>query len=179
VTSQKKAILQMAQELYLTLKEDGTKKYTLQDMQSILHKKFKSGPDYTTLSRWAKKHNWDALIQAAKNLGMRTAMKATPDMVNQTREESIIEAMADDIAKRRGMALAKKDLADYLIIEAMKAEAEAVKSGAKKPEKIGIDLRVLQQIAKGEEDIIENLDGARPKTGGDKLDDILARLDNL
>jgi hypothetical protein len=138
-------ILEYAKNLYLTIDDKGKKLYTLRDIANKILQTHHKKIDFSSIGQWAKKNSWDVLLQAAKNLAIQKQ--------SEQKDEQIIEALADDIAERRRIAMRKKSLADELIIRALENDLK------ENPGKL--DIRSLQSISASEEAIIENLDGIR------------------
>lgn len=149
-------LFQEAKALYLQVDADGKRMHSFREIATILTQKGYRQAQYSTIARKAKKEGWDALFLAGKSLGKEKAIADAKDQ-----DDELLNAVANDIAQRRTMAIKKKLLADELIMSTLQAEKAKIKEApADKPYFNTIDLKTLQTISASEEGTIENIDGA-------------------
>lgn len=84
MNAKKERAIECARNLFVDVNSDGTKKYTLQQISKILQTKCKYAIDFTTLSRWAKRYDWEGLFEKVKMAGIE---KATNDIENKVIDE--------------------------------------------------------------------------------------------
>jgi len=94
-TSERELIQQYAKRYYLTVNEDGKKKFTLAQIAGKIKKKFKKNIDLSTISVWAKKNKWDECFNDIKALAIQKLTGKQIDDVEQT----IIEIKASEKAE--------------------------------------------------------------------------------
>lgn len=159
-------IIDKAKDLFLTINDKGERAYSYQDIINKLSESFRKKEmgkmTCQVIGLWSRKYGWVEDLQAIKSLGQQKAIEITRD-----KELTINNAVSDDIADRRISALRIKKKADMILEAALdneieRAEDARLKKVKYKPE---IDLKTLQQIAHQREDIIQNLDGVKPKGG--------------
>lgn len=165
-------IIDHALDLYLEVDNTGNRRFSFGQIAEKLSRKYNKTIKREIIYQWEKRNNWKTLLLAGKKLGQEKAVREAVD-----KEVTITDAIANDIAERRKMAVNKKALADFLILSTLKAEAEKVKATG---EENTIDMRILQTIAKNEEEIVQALDGHGTGTDEDApINKLIDKLDSI
>jgi hypothetical protein len=149
-TEKKRRLIEYAQSLYLLADENGKRLHTLQKISDEIRKKYKKTINQSTIGKWAKDNQWEALFQAGRNL----AVSVANDKKSET-EQEIKEAISSDIAERRRAEMQKKKIADALILMKLKDDYDRYRNG----ESVIIDVRALTQLSASAEMNIQKLDG--------------------
>jgi len=92
--SKKDNIVEFAKELYLQYDTEGKKVYSLRSISTEIQQKFDKKIHCSTVSNWAKKHDWDKINEKIKQQSIEKAKDE-----KFTSEEKIIEAESDKLAK--------------------------------------------------------------------------------
>jgi len=90
----KQKIIDFAKELYLQYDADGNKKYSNQETANLVAKNMRIKCGESTIRLWAKKFDWNKLIEKIKQ---QSIVKAKDEKF--TTEEKIIESKSDDLGE--------------------------------------------------------------------------------
>lgn len=93
MNAKKEKAIELAKSLYVDVNADGTKKYTLQQIAKQIQNKCKIAIDLSTVSRWAKKYDWEGLFEKIKMAGIEKGKQQL-----QEKENQIVDEKAQTIA---------------------------------------------------------------------------------
>lgn len=86
MNAKKQKAIEYCRSLYCDVKENGQKKYTLQEIEKKVQKDRKFSVSYSTISKWATKYGWEDTFIKLKQAGIE---KAKGDIDNKIIDEKV------------------------------------------------------------------------------------------
>jgi hypothetical protein len=96
MNAKKQKAIEKARSLFCDVKENGQKKYTLQDIAKIVRTECKYATTLSTISRWAIKFDWEDTFIKLKQAGMEKAQGDIDNKLINEKSDIIAEIYKDN-----------------------------------------------------------------------------------
>ncbi len=147
-------IINYAKELYLTVDEKGNRVYSLQSIAKKLQQECNVEINASTILRWARKYNWNGLLEKAAKVAVVEAAKETGLKVKINPEEKLKEEQILD-----SVIALKKEVFAYQL-EACQIANELLRKKRENPKSVKDSYsRLIEVSSKANKTLQEMLDG--------------------